>query len=437
VPVAEISDADAHTVRHDVLLWAAFGRVGMDTATTGLRRCQDVRMTASPPKALSAFSGIGGLDLGLEAAGFDVVGCIEHDPVARRSLKVNRSEWRIIDPPDITAVAEVLRPKDLGLERKELALLSGAPPCQPYSKAAMWATNAWTGFEDDRAKPLVGFLKLAETFLPRVVVMENVPGFVAGPRSVASVVAEAFETINRRTGSNYLVSSAVLDAADFGVPQRRRRAIVVAVRDGAEMTWPEPTHADEPTRAWDALHDLTEEDDVPKAGGKWAQLLPTIPEGSNYLWHTSRGAGLPLFGYRTRYWSFLLKLAKDQPSWTLPAQPGPSVGPFHWDNRPLSTTEALRLQSFPADWIVEGTRREQVRQVGNATPPLLAEVIGRALLPLVGQKSTNEPLVLGLARQATVPGASHPQPVPRQFQRLIGTHPDHPGAGAGPQPRSD
>lgn len=291
-------------------------------------------MTASTPKALSAFSGLGGLDLGLEAAGFEVLGCIEQDEVARRSLKLNRDDWRIIDPPDITAVAEVLRPSDLGLKPEELTLLCGAPPCQPYSKAAMWAHNAWAGFDDDRAKPLLSYLKLVETFLPRAVLMENVPGFVTGPRSVAQVVAEEFESINERTGSNYLVSSTVLDAADFGVPQRRRRAIVVAIRDGTDMAWPEPTHADDPVRAWDALHDLGDED-VPSPVGKWAELLPSIPEGSNYLWHTSRGGGLPIFGYRTRYWSFLLKLAKDQPSWTLPAQPGPSVGPFHWDNRPL------------------------------------------------------------------------------------------------------
>lgn len=300
----------------------------------------------------------------------------------------------------------------------------------------MWASNAWAGFEDDRAKPLVGFLKLVESFLPRLVVMENVPGFLTGPRSVDWVVTEAFESVNHRTGSNYRVSSAVLDAADYGVPQRRRRAIIVAIRDGAEMIWPEPTHTDEPVRAWDAIYNLTE-DDVPPAVGKWAQLLPSIPEGSNYLWHTSRGGGLPLFGYRTRYWSFLLKLAKDQPSWTLPAQPGPSVGPFHWDNRPLTTKEALRLQSFPVDWSVEGTRREQVRQIGNATPPLLAEVIGRALLTFVDQETFDEPLTFEIARRASVPSAAPPKEVPPQFLHLVGTHPDHPGAGAGPRPRSD
>ena len=83
-------------------------------------------------------------------------------------------------------------------------------------------------------------------------------------------------------------------------------------------------------------------------------LLPTIPEGQNYLWHTERGGGEPLFGWRRRYWSFLLKLAKDLPSWTIQAQPGPATGPFHWDNRRLSVREMARMQTFPDNVVIKG-----------------------------------------------------------------------------------
>ncbi|TAV19043.1 hypothetical protein ELI35_37680 [Rhizobium ruizarguesonis] len=124
---------------------------------------------------------------------------------------------------------------------------------------------------------------------------------------------------------------AVLNAADYGVPQMHKRVLVVGARDGTEFRFPNPTHAgaDEPTStehprhltAWDALHDLPEPDgSEAEIKGKWAELLPTIPEGNNYLWHTDRGGGEPLFGWRRRYWSFLLKLAKSQPSRTNPAQ---------------------------------------------------------------------------------------------------------------------
>ena len=107
---------------------------------------------------------------------------------------------------------------------------------------------------------------------------------------------------------------------------------------------------------WDALADIE-----PNPGedlalrGKWGDLLASIPEGNNYLWHTDRGGGKPLFGWRRRYWSFLLKLAKSRPSWTIQAQPGPAIGPFHWANRRLSMRELCRLQTFPDDVFIVGT----------------------------------------------------------------------------------
>lgn len=430
----------SHTVHEQIGAGAGSGRQRRsgghtDPWAAALPPCQDVAMVASTPTALSAFSGLGGMDLGLEAAGFDVAACIENDPTARRSLKANRDGWTILDPPDIEHVGATLQPQGLELKPKDLTLLAGAPPCQPYSKAAMWSDGSWNGFADDRAKPLISFLQLVEAFLPRVMLMENVQGFVTGPHSVVQLIEDVLDGINARTGTKYRLSTAVLDAADFGVPQRRRRAILVALRDGRPMAWPDVTHAGEPVRAWDALHDVPVVD-PPQTVGRWADLLPSIPEGANYLWHTPRGEGLPLFGYRTRYWSFLLKLTKAQPSWTLPAKPGPSVGPFHWENRPLTTQEALRIQSFPADWIVEGTRREQIRQIGNATPPLLAEVIGRALLGVLEDRSFEEPPKHRIDRQSQVPAPTPPRCVPQQFQHLMGDHPDHPGSGAGPRPRS-
>ena len=155
-------------------------------------------------------------------------------------------------------------------------------------------------------------------------------------------------------------------------------------------------------------------------------------EGNNYQWLTRKGGGENVFGYRTKYWSFLLKLARDKPSWTLPAQPGPSAGPFHWDNRPLSIPELLRLQTFPDTWRVEGEgRREQVRQIGNATPPLLGEVLGLAVRSSLGIESWTPASFLP-CRAERMPRASKPAAVPESYAHLIGEHPDHPGAGKGP-----
>ena len=130
---------------------------------------------------------------------------------------------------------------------------------------------------------------------------------------------------NRETGTKYEVTWKVVNTAGFGVPQIRERVFMVGSRDGRRFQFPEAAYGAPdklgdnlfmrltPYRtAWDALGDLPEpssDDDVLRVGGKWGDLLPTIPEGQNYLWHTDRSGGEPLFGWRTRYWSFLLKLS--------------------------------------------------------------------------------------------------------------------------------
>ncbi len=381
---------------------------------------------------LSAFSGVGGLDLGLEAAGFKSVGAIEWDPDARRSLKANRGDrWPLVEPGDIELVASGLHPPDVGLEVGELTLLAGAPPCQPFSKAAQWSPTGTRGLEDPRASYLSSFLTLVERFRPEFAILENVIGFVKGKNSVIPLLTSWLDTVNRLKGRPYKVEWNVLDAADFGVPQKRRRAIVVIHHSERPFSWPEAKFSDTPMTAWDALHSLPPQTDVPQLVGKWSDLLPTIPEGANYQWHTRVGGGVSLFGYRTRYWSFLLKLAKDLPSWTIPAQPGPSAGPFHWDNRPLSVKELLRLQTLPDTWVVEGARREQVRQVGNATPALLAEVLGRSIRCTLGEDGMGS--LQFLPKRATrTPGPTATADLPDVYSSMIADRPDHPGTGQGP-----
>jgi DNA (cytosine-5)-methyltransferase 1 len=161
-------------------------------------------------------------------------------------------------------------------------------------------------------------------------------------------------------------------------------------------------------------------------------LLPSIPEGQNYLWHTERGGGEPLFGWRRRYWSFLLKLAKNRPSWTLQAQPGPATGPFHWHNRRLSMRELCRLQTFPDSVVIFGGRISVQRQVGNAVPSLLAEILARAIrTQLLGLDPLKGPPSLLPPRRAPVPSPEPIGRVPRKYLALKGKHSPHPGTGRG------
>ncbi|MEY2880057.1 MAG: hypothetical protein RLZZ15_2437 [Verrucomicrobiota bacterium] len=387
------------------------------------------------PTVLSTFSGLGGLDLGLESAGFRVVGCIESNEVARASLSANRPRHALIEPNDITAAASFLGPTNLGLRRGELTLLAGGPPCQPFSKAAQWSHRAMRGMNDPRSQCLGGFLQLIESFLPRTILIENVQGFVSGRSNAVRRILESLEEINRKNGTRYALQSWTVDAADFGVPQRRARAILFAERNGNQLSPPVAKFAVKPITAWDALCGLRADTNGLPVADHWARLLPSIPPGENYLWHTRRGGGLPLFGYRRRFWSFLLKLSPDKPAWTLPAQPGPYTGPFHWENRVLTIPEMLRLQSFPADWKVCGTRREQVRQVGNATPPLLAEIFGRAIREqLLGHTISRSPSLRIRRTRTRMAISGELTAVPKEFRCMMRDWPDHPGTGKGPRP---
>ena len=179
---------------------------------------------------LSAFSGLGGLDLGLEAASFIHVGCIEYDEWARRSLKANRGdEWPLLDPGDISVLAPRMRPSTLGLKQRDLGLLAGGPPCQPFSKAAQWSAAARVGLDDVRSHCLLDFLDLVKVFLPRALLIENVSGFVQGEVSALGVIEDHLGAINRSEGTQYALQKLVVDAADYGVPQRRHRALLVAL----------------------------------------------------------------------------------------------------------------------------------------------------------------------------------------------------------------
>lgn len=383
---------------------------------------------------LSAFSGAGGFDLGFSGAGFRNVGCIEVSPLPRATIAANRPEWKLIEPGDVTAAAAKLKPEDVGLRRGHLTALIAGPPCQPFSKAAQWANSGRRGLKDDRTRCLEGLMSLVRSFEPAILVLENVQGFVQGPGEAISWLHTELRAINEMNGTSYCLDFRLIDAAEYGVPQHRVRAILVATRDGSAFCWPEATTKTNPISAWEAIGEL-QPAETPVATGKWAPLLATIPEGKNYLWHTDRGGGLPLFGYRARYWSFLLKLGRQRPSWTLPAHPGPATGPFHWANRPLAVEEALRLQSFPMNWSLAGGYREKIQQIGNATPPLLAEQIARsAAFTLLGSLPTSR-LTHEIERNATpLPPLEDTGAVPAAFLSLVGNHEAHPGPGKGPKP---
>lgn len=399
--------------------------------------------------ALSLYTGAGGLDLGFEAAGFNCRAAVEIDKDCVATLRANRP-WPVIDRSiHEIASAELLRAA--GLEPGEVDILIGGPPCQPFSKAGYWASGDARRLDDPRADTVAAFLRVLRDTRPRVFVMENVAGLAfKGKDEGLRLIQTTLESINRTRGTAYRACLLVLNAAEFGVPQARERAFLIGDRDGRIFGTLDPTHQQpvgaaqselalsgprQPFHtAWDALWDL-EDDDSPEleVRGKWADLLPSVPEGANYLYFTERGGGPPLFGWRRRYWNFLLKLSKNQPSWTLTAQPGPATGPFHWRNRRLSARELCRLQTIPDDYVVLGSLGSVQRQIGNAVPSALAELLGLE----IRKRLLGEPLLTATTptllprRQRQVPVPEPAAPVPAKYLHLTGTHSPHPGTGKG------
>jgi DNA (cytosine-5)-methyltransferase 1 len=369
-------------------------------------------------RAISLFSGAGGLDLGTEGAGFRTVAAVESDATARATLLENAPRYferltvdRVLE--DVLAISGQDLLEVAGIAKGEVDLLVGGPPCTPFSKSGYWLAYKRAG-EDPKASLLDEYVRLLAAVQPKAFLMENVYGLAY--RNQNRAVLERF--LNGVEEAGYCVDYRILLAADFGVPQLRQRLCCVGLREdlvsvapGAwRFAWPASTHAGphETRKAWDrglpphvtsgeALAGLDDNPAEPEevVAGTYAAELTEVPPGGNYLWWTAhRGHPEPRFEWRSRYWNFLLKLDPDRPSPTIQGQPGPWVGPFHWDSRRLRVNELKRLMAFPDDFVVLGSRRAQQLQLGNAVPPVLGEVVARAIADELGHVAAPAPSLL-------------------------------------------
>lgn len=390
-------------------------------------------------KAISLFSGVGGLDFGFEAAGFETRVALDLDPVACATMRRNRN-WHVIEGPIANTPSSSILDA-AGLSVGETDVLIGGPPCQPFSKSGYWVRGDAPRLNDPRADTLGQYLRVLEDTLPKAFLIENVPGLAyRGKAEGIDAIRAGISAINKKARTSYSFEFQVLNAAEYGVPQTRERVFIIGARDGTRFKFPKPTHGNVDTgleafrTAWEAFADLPQPADLDtlKVRGKWADLLPSIPEGQNYLWHTERGGGRPLFGWRRRYWNFLLKLAKDKPAWTIQAQPGPATGPFHWENRRLSAQELCRLQTFPDFLEFDCTHADVQRLIGNAVPSALAEKLALEIArQFFGKNAAVGTASLSPVALSHVPPAAIPAAVPAKFLDLIDSDSAHPGTGLG------
>ncbi len=354
---------------------------------------------ADQPVAISLFSGAGGLDLGVEAAGYRVAAAVEHD--ADAALTMEKNFHHLVSPVIRRDILQT--PTDEILERAGLQagerpdLLVGGPPCTPFSKSGFWLEWKRAGL-DPSASLLQAYTRVLAEAKPRAFILENVYALTYKNRASRP----AYERLLREIAdAGYDFDAKVLNAADYGVPQVRPRLFIVGVPKGRALPeLPEPSHAGMWERrisgagttphmtAGEALAGLECE---PEPGevlrGQYAHLLPEIPPGENYLHYTAeRGHPEPLFKWRSRYLSFLLKLDPGRPSPTIQAQPGPNVGPFHWENRRLRVGEIRRLFTFPDEFELAGSRASVQAQLGNSVPPLLAEKVATRVIAFATER---------------------------------------------------
>jgi DNA (cytosine-5)-methyltransferase 1 len=298
-----------------------------------------------------------------------------------------------------------------GLSSSDPLVVIGGAPCQPFSKNSYWTDSGedlrlrlafYRGDEtvyqrppsitearpDDRRDLLLEFARLTIEAKADGFVLENVPS-IFHPRNRQTL--QVFVDTMKEAGMEVSVFKG--NSAEFGVPQKRERVFILGARSRAPQP-PEITHSEEPSMllkpfvtVGEAIGTYADEkffEPEEVVSGRWADHLAQVPPGWNYKAHTAwAGHPNPTFEAESRFWNFLLKLHPEKLSWTVAASPGPWTGPFHWDSRRLRTPELAAIQSFPEGYQFAGTRRERVKQIGNAVPPKMAAAVVAKVLEAV------------------------------------------------------
>jgi DNA (cytosine-5)-methyltransferase 1 len=362
-------------------------RSGNDSNALNPRRHEVVRRVT----CVDAFCGAGGLSLGLSRAGIHVVLGFDHDRVAVETLTANPTLVRHpVLQRDLQSMLGGRLLDELEMSPGELDLLAGGPPCQGFS-----VQRTIGGDEDSRNLLVHDYGDLIAEVQPKMFMLENVPGL--GGRRGRSVL-EQFRT--RMAEIGYGTDQRTLDAQDYGVPQRRRRVILIGSRLGLNRAdnpfpWPEPMgtrvtvwdaighlpappadgslHSDVPNHRADRLSALNLERIRAIKGGQGRTHLP------KELLADCHRREADLIGHRNVYG----RMSWDDVAPTITARfDSFTRGMFGHpeQDRTVSLREGALLQTFPDDYFFSGTKVEVARQIGNAVPPKLAEAIGRSIL---------------------------------------------------------
>ena len=358
---------------------------------------------------ISLFSGAMGLDLGIEKVGFKIRVCVEKDKWAAQTIRANTCipviERDINDVPTDEILAAA------GIGRQDVTLVIGGPPCQAFSTA-----GKQKGFADFRGNVMLQYLRVVRDIMPEFFIMENVRGLQSAKlNSVPAEYAE-FEPIKDVKGSafhfmvaefrklGYSISHALLNAANYGVPEKRERIVVIGHR-GERVPIPSPTQSENGefgTKKWNTLRscigDMEHRTDLHYTELRKRSLpyMKILKEGQNWrnlpedMAMQAMGKAYFLSGGKT---GFLRRLKFDEPSPTLVTSPTmPATLLCHPTQlRQLSIEEYARIQQFPDSWTFNGRLETIYKQIGNAVPVGLGQAVGQQIMRFInGQTSANE-----------------------------------------------
>lgn len=324
------------------------------------------------PRVISLFSGCGGMDLGFHKEGYKVVWANDFEPVAVNTFKKNFGD--VINCGDIRTIDPTSK------KIPDCDIIIGGFPCQDFS-----ITWKRPGLNGKRGKLYESFLHFIEAKRPKAFVAENVKGLLtANNKKAIETIIHDFENI----APGYLVKAKLYNFADYGVPQFRERVLIVGVRidTGFEFFHPKPSYGEGRKKPYvTAGEALKGADKVPthnekmNIAEKTKKLLQLIPEGGNFKDVPPSNPyyvkGMISHVYR--------RIHRNEPAKTIIAAGGGGTWGYHFpEPRPLTNRERARLQSFPDDFIFDGSIAEVRKQIGNAVPPEGVRAVARALLPL-------------------------------------------------------
>lgn len=325
---------------------------------------------------LSLFSGGGGLDIGFHDVGFKVLDMVEIEKDYVKTLEENSKDW--FD----NAKANCIDIREYNPPNKKIEFIIGGPPCQTFSAAGRRAKGVM-GMDDPRGNLFKEYIRLIGITKPKAFLFENVYGLLGAQKGKPwRLIVESFEQ------AGYKVFYKLVDAADYGVPQHRERVFIVGIRKDLYIAFkfPYPTHGpdsvgEKPHYSASLAVKTAPNESSKLVNGKYGYLLDNIPPGMNYSFYTQKmGHPNPVFGWRSKFSDFLYKADPDKPVRAIKAQGGQYTGPFSWNNRFFHTSELKRLQTFPDNYNIVGSRNIVVEQIGNSVPPQLARIMALAVL---------------------------------------------------------